>query len=464
MSYTASGIVRTARSLADLQNTKNVTYQDQLDAINEAWRDLYSRYTESDGEYFVSEYDFTLTPAMLDPTGLGGTDYLVPLPTDFYKIRYLDYSMGGVWRPVDRFAIAQRDGFFGKPRYQIKNGNLWLKVPAGIASGFRMAYYTPPVPVTMPDDMKTYGANIPAYNKPLALWPTFASTGNTLLYVYNGLTIYAESQDNATVTSLYTAAGAMTWLTYYKGYVYWIQGANILRAPTDLTTSPLVPTTIISTANVVCLSIQNDKLYFSTGANTKIANLDGTSPSNVFTGQAYDYCLIQTSLVCYLTALPGNLVINGVVVLSNIQHVESDGAYLYVSDTSYNLSRLTISPAGAITATTLLYSGVTLISEPNGGFLAVILAADSSLAALSVVPDTSFAYPINEVSEVMQYRCALNFARKSMDKERIAYLEQRLNDPENGLWARFWAVNKRDEYQFVRVNDDYGNSGMPGNW
>lgn len=462
MSYNALGLIQTARSLADLQNSKNITYRDQLDLINESYRDLYSRYTESDGDYFVSEYVFSLSTAWVDPTVTNGSNFLVPLPDDFYKIRYLDYQYGGQWFPVDVFSTSQRDFLPGPPRYRIKNSKLWLILSPGSAASFRLAYYTPPAVVSAPDDPKVYGAAIPAYNKPLATRPVFVAQGNTLVYVYNGTAITAESLDSQITTVLFTAAGAVTWLTYWKGYLYWIQGGNILRAPTDLTTSPLVPVTVVNTANVTDLSVVGDRLYWYNGTNTIRGNLDGSGQVVLFAGQSVDYTLVGAALPVYLTASPGNLTVNGVVVLSNILRVQSDGTYLYSLDTLGNLSRLTLSAVGAVTLSELLVPGVETVGPVAAGFIPAQMSVDSGLAALSVAPNTQFPFPTNEVNEILQYLCAVGFARKALDMPKVTALQAKLDGP-GGLWDRFWAVNKRDEYQFQRVNDAY-QSTVPGIW
>src|SRR5512134_228763 len=117
MTYTARGLVDQARSIADLQNSKNITYADEVNLLNEAYREMYSRYTESSGDYYLEEYLFTIDSSMVDPTQPNGTAYLVDLPEDFYKIRFLDFALGGNWYPADIFSSSQRNMVPNRPRY-----------------------------------------------------------------------------------------------------------------------------------------------------------------------------------------------------------------------------------------------------------------------------------------------------------------------------------------------------------
>src|SRR6478736_1065382 len=138
MPYTASQIIREARSLSDFQNAETITYEDELQLINEAYRDIYNRYTESDGDYWVNEVIIDLGSQYLDPNAQNA--YLIPLPSDFYKIRWVSYKNNTMWSPVNRFSTADRDDWPGVPMYRIKNDDLWIISPLGSIPQIKMGY------------------------------------------------------------------------------------------------------------------------------------------------------------------------------------------------------------------------------------------------------------------------------------------------------------------------------------
>ena len=51
---TASSVIARGLSLADLQNSQFVTYQDQTNGLFEAYKDLYSSITANDDDYFIN--------------------------------------------------------------------------------------------------------------------------------------------------------------------------------------------------------------------------------------------------------------------------------------------------------------------------------------------------------------------------------------------------------------------------
>jgi len=147
---TAKKLVTDARSVADLQNTQTISYNDTVTLINESWRTLYSAYTESDGDFWVKEVVITPDTSMIDPNNPYA--YLIPLPTDFYKIRSLSWNTGTQWTPVQRFSMSQRDMIVGVPLYRIKNDVLWVIGSQGTVPTLKLDYYIPPVIVTLPKD------------------------------------------------------------------------------------------------------------------------------------------------------------------------------------------------------------------------------------------------------------------------------------------------------------------------
>jgi len=143
MAFNTSELIAYARSIADLQNTKFISETDELVLINEAYRDIYSRYTESDGDYYTKEAVITLDSTMLDPNS-NGKSYKIPLPTDFYKLRFVDYNYGGNWNTCNKFSTSQRNQDVSVPMYRLINNTLWILAAPGTASQIKITYYIPP--------------------------------------------------------------------------------------------------------------------------------------------------------------------------------------------------------------------------------------------------------------------------------------------------------------------------------
>jgi len=87
-------------------------------------------------------------------------------------------------------------------------------------------------------------------------------------------------------------------------------------------------------------------------------------------------------------------------------------------------------------ASTLVYDSINIVN---------------SVQATPVTLPTVLDYPTNEVNEILAYTSAIAYARKQSDTAKMGLLQARLTE----LWDRFWSVNKRDEYQFTRINNDY---------
>jgi len=425
--YTATKLVEYARSLADLENSQFISYDDEKNLLNEAWRDLYSLYTETSGDYWTEEVVIQLTSADVAPNSLNGKEYLVNLPVDFYKIRLLDWNSGGRWSQVDVFSTSMRGSVPSKPYYRLKNNKLWIISP--IACELRLTYYIPPAIITLPNFSKPFLESTPIYD--LSNIGLGQIIDNKLIYTDTG-SIYVENKDTGDVIQLYNSIDTQTQVQYYAGYIYWIEDGAINRAPTNFTQT-LIPTEIIADADNFLL--QDGYIYYSF-TDTYKCNLDGSSPVLLLPEQTTSYQIyLDTPL--YINSA-GTIVVDGEDSTIDAERVlQYDGViYYYIDNTLYSLDdnfNMNILDLGYISKDSYLP-----------------IRTDDSIIGKSLIIDTVFDYPTNEVNELMAYLCGLGFARKQSNTVKMELIGQRLG----ALMARFSEVVKRDEYQFYRINNN----------
>jgi len=447
--FTASGLIKDGRRLADLENSKFISHDDEVSLINEAYRDIFSLYTESNGDYFTKDYVFTLQSSQIDPNSLSGGDYLVDLPADFYKIRFLSFSQGTRWQTCTNFSASERENMPTAPKYRIKNNQLWLITSPGQASTFKMTYYTPPEAVTLPELPVSFLSAAPIYSLATVAPMVYIDSPQVLVYV-DGLNIKAENKDTGNTVTLYASAAAVSSMTYYAGYLYWISAGSIYRAPTDFLTT-LVPVSIVAATNTSML-VQGGFLYYSTATNTYKANLDGTSPVVQVALQTKDYQLLG-SVPAYIAG--GLVVYDGVTSTVAAVRLFQFGGKLFILDGLNQIMQLTITgnvlAVGQMVIDNVLAAGAAGFST---GYLPV--RTDQEVFAQSLIADTVFAYPSNEVNEIMAYSCGIGFARKQSDQVKMGVLQAKLAE----LVTRFNQVNRRDEYQNYRINNDMPQSSF----
>jgi hypothetical protein len=265
--------------------------------------------------------------------------------------------------------------------------------------------------------------------------------------------VKCQNLDDGTTATLYTSANAIEGLSYFAGYIFWRDTvANIIyRAPTDFVTT-LVPVSIKTL--VLNFSIQSGFIYFAVAASTKKCNIDGTGEVVVLASTTVGYTIAGAF---YLTLTGGFITVGGVSSGFAATMILYDGIHVFGLDAARNITRYNFSLLGVLTVDAIIDTGVlTMGSQIVDSYLSVI---DYSLAqAISTVADTVLTYPTNEVNEILAYTSASAYARKQSDTAKQGTLEARLAS----LWARFWSVNKRDEYQNTRINNDYQN--FPSNW
>lgn len=456
--YTARTIVDHARSIADLQETKFISYDDEVNFLNESYKDLYNRYTESSGDYWVIESVLTVSIANQAPNS-NGWGWLIDLPADFYKLRSVSWGSGGQWFPAQSFSLSQRDYSPTTPVYRLRNNQLW--VLSITQPQIKIEYYPPPETITLPGETLDFCSTLTEFQRLSVIYPYYLSEQQSMLYV-SGNDIKIESLLTNTTLVLFTSVNAKTYVTYYKGYIYWIESGNIYRASTDYVSTLVPGAAIVSGGANTRLWIFRDKIYYTNASATLSANLDGTGSATYQSAVLNYLCPLRNTSIAYLDN-SNNLFVDGVAVTGfSYIGLSSDTVYLYGQSSFGVLTRLTLSAANLITAQDQIATDISYIGTAiNDDYLPIKSIENINIQALSIILDFAFDYPTNEVYEIMSYSSALKYLSKNTDTEKYTIVKSQLDDADTGLWKRFLNVNARDEYQVYRINNDYNS---PSRW
>ena len=439
----ASKLIQRARSLSDTPNSLFISNSDEINSLQESWKDVYSKITESSDDYFIKEVILDMNTAVSN----GPNEWLIDMPTDMYKIRYVDYRDSGRWVSMTKFNTNARNGYVGQPSYRMKNQQLWISGNV-MPSEIRLSYYPPPIEVSVPELPYSYCGSYPAYDKSTKIKsPYFFSIPTTtnsndadyLVYIYNDLQIKIESTMYQSVATLYTSLTAIDKVYYNSGYIYFLSLGNLYRATTDYV-GTLVPVEINNTGTVQSFSIQDNILYFATSGYTYSCNLDGT---NIVT--LYNY---HTTSICKISSDPGIVYYlgddsfiyrDGVSLAISTNYLASDSNSLYYIDAGYNLHKYTYIDSTSVNDV-IIANSIIFVNNTNDLFIATT-NKKYGVKALSILEDTDFIYPVNEANEIMAYQSAIDFKRKQNGD--ITLLAVRLSEIED----RFMDVLVRDSYQ-----------------
>jgi len=486
---TSQDIVNRAINLADLKNSQFIEIEDKRNSLNESFKDIYNKMTMSDDDFFVREVPLTITSAM---RGVGPYEYFVPLPDDFYQLRYADYLGPQGWSPMKKWNLGTKDDLLVEPEYRFRGDTLWVLMGTsgtGIPLSIRIGYYTPVPDITLAGDIYTYLSNLTPAQSNLVSTPFYISYPNgaagsathSALYVYNSNSIVVDSLALHTQTTIFADTGALiSNLIYYKGYLYYLRSGMIFKASLDLTQptpATITPTAIITTGNLANFSINDNLIYGSTvsaGGHTWSWNTDGTGQSSIssvaiddisFLGQLGNrkrcYILRSTSHIWI-----GDSVDTGIVA----SHLVSDNVYLYYVGTYKNVHRLTVTNLDTLPTVvkddTLFYdvnylgnADIPPEISSDDVRLSLIAEEDLDLHVISAVINYDFSTingAYNIIPEIMSYRAAIDFKMKQGADP--GQLQLRLSE----LYKRFENVVKRDEYKIERVQNYYKsfNSGI----
>jgi hypothetical protein len=140
MAVTLASLITQTRQRADIEGSQVVTDSELTGYINSSIKELYDILVSTYEDYYLSETTATVT-----------TGDSITLPTDFYKLRGLDYAEGSVYYQVLPFKFNQRNQqnvelFSATPavksRYRVQ-GSVIKLVPATAAAGTYRVWYIP---------------------------------------------------------------------------------------------------------------------------------------------------------------------------------------------------------------------------------------------------------------------------------------------------------------------------------
>jgi hypothetical protein len=461
MTYYASEIVKRARSLANIPKAQYISHDDEIESLKESYKDIYTKFTDAAAyDYFITgPVDLDLTTAVQQ----GQTEWVIDLPDDCWKLRYVDFNRNGFWTNMELFNINQRNSVGGAPKYRWLGNKLW--VIGSLPTQIRIKYYAPPLVPSVPDISYQYGLQYQIYELPQLDAPqTFSiedpvneGTNDYCVYVFNGTSIRLESYSLNIEESLYVGTG-MSAARYWLGYIYYLKGNDIWRTTTNLITLG-VPTNITNTGTVLSYSITADnKIFYNTASNTVKMALDGTNTSEYKPYVVSDVCMYMSpGNYAYINGTTDLIYVNNSAILNAVAYsLTSDGTYLYYLDASGTIHRLTLNNANsyAVLGDYQLYTQIEYMGSWYDNRLPTI-DVQYNVRSVSTYPDSKFDYPLNEAFEILAYQSAIDYKRKASGD--TTQLEARLST----IYARFEDVLNRDSGKPERRIADSAYSTTP---
>jgi len=159
---TVADVILRSRDLADLQGTQFIKQREELASLNEAYRDSYELITQKNDDFFSTQLVYPWSSAI--PSSTSAYEWYFNFPTNFYKLRTVDYLQSGKWQTMRKFTLRQRNASNSDPSYRMQNKQLWIVGPSAgsyLGSDIRINYY--PVPYTFTTDDIT-GIVVPPAN------------------------------------------------------------------------------------------------------------------------------------------------------------------------------------------------------------------------------------------------------------------------------------------------------------
>ena len=132
--------------MADMEDSGFVSDSELNDYINSSYAELYDLLVSSNSEYFLSSATSTVASG----------SSTITLPSDFYKLRAVDFQSNGRWYDIEQFSIPERNQYsstyinLGEVRYRLQGSTLKL-IPNDNAGGQYQIWYTP-LPTTLSAD------------------------------------------------------------------------------------------------------------------------------------------------------------------------------------------------------------------------------------------------------------------------------------------------------------------------
>lgn len=486
MNAACSAIVNRARGLADVVNSQFATYNDLTSSLNESWKDLYEDLTDSSDDYFVT---LAIGSPVASTAPLNPNEFLIPLPSDYYKLCFIDYNFNGVWQRMRKFTKDGRSNYGSEPCYRFQGPQLWIiGWLGGVGMQIRMAYYPVPDTLYFPNQSFTFSPNLTDIQKSTLQYPDYVPgqlpttfnqdvnpaqpSYNGMLMVQQGTGILYVSNQTGTTTTVVSSAGVLKHPTYYKGNLFWIQDGNLYGAAFN----PASPASVsgvamTSTADLTWLDVYASTLWF-VGQGTAVKNVAIPSTLGAVVGVAVTAPFTPPASVKFFSSnflgypvwitSAGALVINNVATaVTGLTYVVTDGTYLYglLGNTvnRYTFSMATPT-APVLLATEVIATDVSWISDPELGWIGTVGYESLAVTAYSSTPDYVLDYPNNLAPEIMSYQIAMDIKRKQSADADLSSLMARKKE----LHDRFMDQLRRDDYYPDRISNNRNNANVAG--
>lgn len=474
ISASVQSIVNRARLLSDSVNATFVTYDDIQNSLNEGWKDLYNIITDANDDYFTTLVTLSTANAVTN-SALNTNEWLLTLPNDFYKLRFIDYNVSGTWQRMRRFSLDQRNDYNNVMQYRFQDKYLWIVggFNTGTPPQIRLAYYPAVDPIYSPDltrlfpisateatiSQYSFPALVPGPNPqalPISTTNATPSYNGILFQTGSGISFFSASTNTA--TSLVADATAK-FPMYYRGYLYYINNAGVQASIFDpANPAALTPTQIYANANLTAMYIYDGVVVVVTTTDTRAATLNGTA---VLTTVAITVPFTPpVGILSYANSVQGYamwVTSTGVLTLNNVATTatglsiaSTDGTYVY-GLVGKNLYRYTVSfatpTAPTITATEILDNNTFKTGQCVDNFLPSLQFTPVTVEAISAVPDKVITYPNNLVPELLAYQLAIDIkAKQSADTTE-------LKERKKELYLRFMDVIRRDDNTPERIRN-----------
>lgn len=418
----ASEIVKRARGIAAIENSSFINYDDESSSLNESWKDVYAYLTDSSDDYFVKEEELT------DRTELDEYEYEYELPTDFFKLRTVDYKDGtqSDWKPADKFNLNNRNYNTLGVMYRFKQNKLWV---LGNPTQVRISYYPAPDFITHPAP-GSYEFEF-SVDETADIAEHWCAKNQTSLIQAQDNLIVRWDENSETSTILYDGATDAVYPMVYKNKIFFIDSGEIFRLDLDGSVTSL-DTDVVTSFRP---SLVGDVLYYNTV--TGLTSIDLVTGTTTAFAVAYD-CYYTDGLKEYYID-GGDLEVDGTVLVS--------GGVTYFSYPFYT-QRSVIYSLDADDNSTIWRDGY------DGGHAGNewMIIADPDTGSLSTIGsqiDYNFDYPQNIVPEIMSFSMAVDFKIKSEADPGV--IKARLNE----LWTRFNSTVNRDSYEVQSIKNVY---------
>lgn len=133
---TLADIRRQAKQRADMENSDFIADSEWLDMINASYAELYDILVQKGIDMFVLSQSFAVN----------GTTSQYALPTSVYKLTGIDYQLGGLSYPMQKFVFADRWKYRTNQqvlRYRLVGNTIYF-VPTPAAQTLTL-WYVPPI-------------------------------------------------------------------------------------------------------------------------------------------------------------------------------------------------------------------------------------------------------------------------------------------------------------------------------